>query len=96
MSVMADGTDYFGKMVEVMEAVIIAFKGGHILEPWSEDEQCSMSASLEAAALWFPVLADRVTLHMYQAQALFQCDVLDPLLALGNAGSDQHITAHSC
>lgn len=71
MGVMTDGADNFGKMVEVMEAVIIAFKGRHVLEPWSEDEQRPCRASFEAAALWFPVLPDRVTLHMYQAQALF-------------------------
>jgi hypothetical protein len=35
---MADGTDALGKAVEVMETVIIAFEGRHVLWPRRENE----------------------------------------------------------
>ena len=51
---MADGTDGFGQVVEVMEASIVACEGRHIFRPRCKDEQRTMSASLETAALGFP------------------------------------------
>ena len=51
---MADGTDGFGQVVEVMEASIVACEGRHVLGPRRENEQRTMGASLETAALGFP------------------------------------------
>ena len=63
-------------MVEIMETGVVARKGRHILGPRSKDEQRTVGAGLEAAALGFPVLANGVSLHMYQAQPLLQCHLL--------------------
>lgn len=78
-------------MVEIMETGVVAREGRHILGPRSKDEQRTVGAGLEAAALGFPVLADGVSLHMYQAQALLQCHLLYPLLTLGDTGLDQYV-----
>jgi len=93
---MADGTNHLGQVIEVVETLVVAGEGRHILGPWCKDKQRAIGTGLKAAALGFPILANRVGLHMNQPKLLFQCHVLDSLLTLRHARSDQHISAIGC
>ena len=93
---MADGTNGLRQLVQVMETGIGTAEGGHVLGPRGKDEQRTSGTGIETAALRLPVRAYRVALHVNQAQPLVQRHVFDALLTLGNAGSDQHVTAVGC
>ena len=90
---MADGTDGFSQAVKVMEFLVVAGKGGHILGPRSEDEQRAIGAGFKAAALGCPILPNGVSLYMYQAQPLFQGHLFGALLAFRDAWGHQHVAA---
>ena len=68
---MTDSADGFGQAVEVMETLIVAGKGRHILRPRRKDKQRAMGAGFEAAALGFPVSANGVGLYVNHSQLLF-------------------------
>ena len=90
---MADGTDGFSQAVKVMEFLVVAGKGGHILGPRSEDEQRTIGAGFKAAALGFSILPNGVSLYMYQARPLFQGHLFGALLAFRDAWGHQHVAA---
>ena len=73
MGGMGNGTYALGQVVEVMETVIIAGEGRHVLGPRGEDEQGACSTGFEAFQLWLPVSADGDRLHLYEPKPLFQC-----------------------
>ena len=88
---MADGTDGFGQVVEVMKTPVLAREGRHVFGPRREDEQRAVGTGLESTALRFPEWTDGVGLQVYQTQLLLQGEVLYPLFTLRDAGGDQYI-----